>query len=563
MEIRNCEITGQSFSISREEGEAYAFFDLPLPTLSPQERCRRYLTFRNDQQFFWRRCSATGTKIHSIYPDEAPFPVVSLEYWKSPECDNLKHAVNYESSRLFIEQLQELWNKVPRPAQTLEQSLDSRVCRNVKDVASSFLLFNAAKVVSSFYSSFLFDSHSCCDCYFVFSSAECYECVHCFDCRRLRWAEFCSGCADSFFLSHCRNCRHCLFCTNLQGKEYHIFNRPVPKAEYEQTVRDWAFTARPKVESAKEQFDEFLAAHPLPHIITDNPHANTGNYLQRCKNAYDSFECVDAENVVHCHALIGAKDCLDGYGFGGGMAKCVQFVEVGDTAESLVNCIDCRDNVSQLTYCSNCERCSNLFGCVGLTDKEYCVFNKQYTREEYSQLREEIVIRLKARGTWGKFFPPAFSGFAYNQSSAGLFMPMSKIPAKLVGFRWSDHDEYIRPSQLLAGREQSPEETFAECPVRLEDVNTSNIRSDIFICEMSGRPFRLTKEELALYELLSVAPPARAFEQRLQERITRLAPHALGQRKSSGSGAKLKTSFPAHWRRPIVRYEEWQENLPD
>jgi hypothetical protein len=47
------------------------------------------------------------------------------------------------------------------------------------------------------------------------------------------------------------------------------------------------------------------------------------------------------------------------------------------------SCTDCHFS-SLLNSCSNC------FGCVALSHKKYCIFNKQYTKEEYFKKVEEL-----------------------------------------------------------------------------------------------------------------------------------------------------------------------------
>lgn len=560
-EKRNCEITGQPYTISAEEADAYNSFDLPLPSTCPQERFRRQLTFRNDKQFFWRRCDSTGTKLYSTFPEDAPFPVVSPEYWWSSDWDGTSFGRDFDFKRLFIEQLLDLWTKVPRPAYRLINSLESRACHGARDVGNSFLLFNAQSAACCMYSVGIWDSHHCCDCYSVSGCEYCYECTHCYDSKRLRYCEFSRNCEDSWFLSQCSNCKNCLFCTNLEGKEFCIFNRSVSAEEYQKALAGWSFTARPRVELAKEQFNEFLLDKPIPHIFSDMPDSTSGNYLKACDGVYNSYDCIECRGVLNCYSLVDAANCLDGFGFGNGLSDSVQFVEVGDGARGLINCIECWNQVSDLAYCSYCEQSSNLFGCVGLRGKEYCIFNKQYSKEQYLQLRGAIVDHLKSRRVWGKFFPASFSGFAYNQSSAEEHMPLSKIPAKMMGFRWDDSVEYIRPSQLMGGVDQAPDERFAEVPTHLDDLDENTLLTLVFICEMSGRPFRLTRDEIALYRMLSVPPPPRAFEQRHRERVMRLAPRALNMNKSARSGEELLTSYPQNWRRPVLSHDEWRKEV--
>ena len=567
MEQKTCEITGQRFEIPSEEVDAYKSFGIPIPTICPEERFRRLMAFRNEEQFFWRKCDATGKKIYSVYPQNSPFPVVVPDHWWSNAWDPISYGQELSLKRPFTEQLLELWWKVPRPAYIARESENSAAVHNVRQVRSSFVLFNAENCNNCYHSVGAWNCTYCADCYHVHHCDRLYECIHCHYSKNLRWSEFCNGCEDSWFLSNCTDCKNCLFCTNLNGKQYYILNQPVSPEEFEQVLVQWAFTARPRVELAKEQFEAFLKDKPLPHIISDSPADNTGNYLLRCTSARNSYECADCDTIFHCHALHDARFCVDGYGFGRGLTEAAQFVSCGDSAKALLNCIECWHGVADLTYCTYCEESSNLFGCVGLRGKEYCIFNKQYSKAGYFENVKLIIEQLVETRVWGKFLSPQFSGYSYNHSSANKYMQLSRVTAKLMGYRWDERDEVIRPSQLLGTAfsqggdvENSVEERFSEVPARLEEVNVSGLGTALFLCELTGKPFTIVKEEYQLYAALGVAPPARSFEQRHHERLMRLAPKRLLVR-TTPEGEEFKTAFPAGWRRPVLYYPQWKQQI--
>jgi len=49
-------------------------------------------------------------------------------------------------------------------------------------------------------------------------------------------------------------------------------------------------------------------------------------------------------------------------------------------------CTDC----SYCDFCKNCENCQNCFGCINQVGKKYCIFNKQYSKEEYEEKMKNI-----------------------------------------------------------------------------------------------------------------------------------------------------------------------------
>ena len=77
-------------------------------------------------------------------------------------------------------------------------------------------------------------------------------------------------------------------------------------------------------------------------------------------------------------------------------------------------------------YSMNCYDSSYLFGCDGLRNKQYCIFNKQYTKEEYEVLVTKIIGHMQQTGERGEFFPSSMSSFGYNETVANEYYPINK-----------------------------------------------------------------------------------------------------------------------------------------
>ena len=555
---RVCKLTRKPFFISQSEVDAYASFQLPLPDLCPEERHRRLLAFRNERKFFIRTCNETNQKIFSTFAPNVPFPVVALPYWWNGEWDALRFGREFDFTRNFFEQLYDLWKVVPRPACSILDVTEARAVQNVVDAKHCFLVFDSYHVDHCYYSVATWDSSRSVDGYLLYSCNYCYECVDCLDCSYLRWSQHCISCTDSWFLFNCKDCKNCLFCANLEGKEYYVFNKEVSKEEYQQILESWTFTRRQRVEEAQSRFSEFIKSHPVPHIYTDNFQGQTGNYIYRCSDVIQSFESKDCTSIKHCSSLTRAHDCLDGHGFGDGLRHAAQFVSVGRDAHNLINCVECWNSVSNLTYCGYCEKSSNLFGCIGLRNKQFCVFNKQYSEKEYHLLVKKITEYMKSEQIWGAFFPPIFSGYAYNHSSAFDRMPLSKVQADLMQFVWDDVDDVQKPSDLIKVLSGESGAHIGDVPSRLEDIEPGKIGSTVYLCEITGKLFQYTREEIEFYRMVGVAPPVRCFEQRHSERLSRLSPRFLNMRKVDPSGREVETAFSGSWRQTVMSYEDWR-----
>ena len=55
---------------------------------------------------------------------------------------------------------------------------------------------------------------------------------------------------------------------------------------------------------------------------------------------------------------------------------------------------DCWNGCENLIYCTECKKTKDCFACSGLVEKQYCILNKQYTREEYESLVPKIIEHM-------------------------------------------------------------------------------------------------------------------------------------------------------------------------
>ncbi len=555
MPERTCQLTGKPYILEDEELQAFEYFQIPLPSIAPEERFRRLASFRPSKNLFLRECGGSGARTFSIYPANCSLPVYAESVWKSDAFDATAFGSAFDFKRLFAEQLLTLWRTVPRPALINADSPESKVSHRVWGSTGSFLLFDSTASVSCLYSTNLHRCSECIDCYQLENCSRCYETILSENCHELRFGEFCRGCNDSWFLSQCSDCERCLFCSDLEGKRFHIFNRSVTEEEYFRTLSELSLDAGPLLEIAKDRFLEFLSSVPTAHILStaDSPSGSvygSGNYHRRSSRIVHSFEVFDSERVYNCRDVRCSFDCLDSIGVWNSR-------EVAQSAsiyggERIVNSFDCWESVSDLAYCSHCTRSSHLLGCVGLRERQYCIFNMQYEKERYFELKDEIVGHLKRRNIWGATLPANFSPHPYNHSSANEYMPLTKVPAKMMGFSWDESDQALRPSELLGEKVTAPEELFSDVPVRFADRSHEDITRAVYLCVITGKPFRYRSDEVRIYQELGVAPPKRCFQQRHLERLSHLTPHQVISRSCSLSGKELRTSFPTKWRQPII-----------
>ena len=138
IETKSCKHCNASFSISDKDLEFYNklavniaenIFPIPLPSLCPECRSQRRLTFRNERKFYKRPCDATQRDIISIYSPDKIQKVYHYSSWWSDTFDAREYGRQFDFSRPFFIQIQELFDVVPK--MNLQMNDDSENCEYI------------------------------------------------------------------------------------------------------------------------------------------------------------------------------------------------------------------------------------------------------------------------------------------------------------------------------------------------------------------------------------------------------------------------------------------------
>ena len=159
-------------------------------------------------------------------------------------------------------------------------------------------------------------------------------------------------------------------------------------------------------------------------------------------NSKDAHHCIDSKDLEDCRYCarlsLGVKTSMDYNSWGDKAQMIYQSSSCGDNIYNLRFCANCMSNTSDCTYCELCISSKNLFGCAGLRNNSHCIFNKQYTPEEYKDLHDRIIAHMKETGEYGEYFPPELSTFAYNETTTMEYFPLTREEALKKGFKWRD-----------------------------------------------------------------------------------------------------------------------------
>ena len=528
----------QEFDISQSDQEFYDRIGVPAPTLPPQERQRRRLAFRNEMFLYQRKCDKTGDNIIAMYPADAPFPVYEAKAWYGDDWDPLEYGQDFDFDRPFFEQFAELQKKVPRMALISIDNENADFTSYALKNKDCYLIYTADFNERCYYGRFSDRNYNCVDFDFTADGTQCYEVTDTVNCNRVFFSQLCENSHELLFCYNVKGSNNCLFSANLRNKEYYVFNKKVSKEDYKKIVDELNLGSYKSLQEAKKKFQEFLKDQPRRATQVINSENSTGNYLRNCSNAQYCYDSYELENVKFATHLQSSKDSYD-WDFVG--AKSELCYEVVSSAHQLNDCkfmMNSWNSVARVLYSDLILGASDLFGCIGLRKKKFCVLNKQYSEEEYNELLPKIIEHMKGTNEWGEFFPITLSPYGYNETVAQEDYPLTKEETIAKGYHWKDDDP----------KEYQPQ-TY-EIPDNIQEV-TEDILKQLLACEVTGKNYRITKQELEFYQENNLPIPHKSPEQRHKDRRELRNPRQLYERDCAKCSKPTQTTYESSRPEPI------------
>ncbi|MBT7736602.1 hypothetical protein HN709_02845 [Candidatus Peregrinibacteria bacterium] len=535
--MQNCKFCKTPFEISDDDLGFYKKLNVPVPTLCPDDRLRRRLSWRNERTLYHRTCDFCEKSMVALYPEDSSYTVYCQDCWWSDKWDPKKYGRDFDFSRGFFEQFDELMHEVPMYGLVNDfGSLENSDYVNyVTDGKNCYLTFAANFLEDVMYSSYVWQSKNILDCSYSTGLELCYDCIDCdllYHCRSLQNSKNCSDCMFGLGLS---GCKHCFGCVNLNSKEYHFYNEPLEREEYEKRIEE-ILSDFVKVEEERKKFEQFTLNFPRKFALMINCDGSTGNCIKNCKNCFECFEGYGGEDIKWVINFPGAlKDSYD-------ISGCKDVEMSVDSAvcfgHTLRYCNSILNSASNLTLCAYMDSGYDMFGCIGMKKGSYSILNKQYSREDYGDMVLRIVDHMKNTEEWGEFFPMRYSPFAYNETVANEYFPMGREEALTAGFRWNDPDlrEYGKSA--------------VEIPRNIEDV-TDDILDKVLGCKKCNRNYKVNPEELKFYRRQKIAVPELCHQCRHENRLVRRSGRKLWQRTCDKCGDEISSIYHGERREKV------------
>jgi len=494
-----------------------------------------------------------------MYPEDAPFPVYRTDEWYSDKWEAHQYGMDYDFSKPFFEQFRELQKKVPRMALVKQgESVNSEYTHRVTDMKNSYMVLRTTHSEDSLYTYVAKDIKNCSDCFAVSQCELCYECIDCDRCYKVRFSQESIECRDSFFLYACRNSSNCVGCVNLINQEYCIFNKKYTKEDYFKELKNLKLNTTEGIQKVTAEFEEFRKKFPQRSVTSIKSTNSSGNWLRNSENVKNSFWCHDVKDGKYLNFVFSAQDCMDYFQWGNKAELVYESENCGINVSRIYFCSLCWMGAHDLYYCDSCPGASFCFGCIGVKKGEYAILNKKYTKEEYEAILPKIMEHMKSvpyidkmglEYRFGEHFPDDLSTFAYNETAAIDFYPISKEEAINRGYTWRERENKNYTTTIQG---DNLPETIAE--------TSDAILKEVIGCAEKDKPYsagvyRITNSELQFYQKMDLPLPRVCFDVRHVNRLQKRPPSKIINRTCSKCSKEVETVYDKSYA-PILYCEQ-------
>lgn len=312
--------------------------------------------------------------------------------------------------------MQEVRLKMPRIGLVAINCENSPYVSYTGNVKNCHLLCGSEHDEDCYYGFWLYDSKDSVDCDYCQKCELCFDCVDCIECYNVKHSQDCVNCKDSEYCFDCVGCSDCFGCVGLRRKQYYIGNKQYSKDEYEKMVKEMKTKFTP--EQLQKMLEEVSRKSPRLFVHVLNNENCTGDYVYNSKNSHECFDVKKLEDCGYVNNSVNLKDSWD-------MSNTYYNSELNYEIMSAMNivncnfCVTCFDS-NDLDHCEHVYNSHDCFGCFSMKHVEYCIFNEQYSKEDYFKKVAEIKEAMLKSGEYMQF---PESTYPYEDSNASMEWP--------------------------------------------------------------------------------------------------------------------------------------------
>lgn len=526
-----CKYCLADFPLYSLEKEQYDKSGFKYPNSCPTCRFRLLYSFFNDKHLYNRKDKKTWKNIISILSDEYSWEVIEANSYRNLLVDDLWFNYWKEIWSDIFKDFLNLYNDFPKTSRLVFQWVEnwdySSHVGTSKNLYLSYCVFSECEDI--YYSLKITDSKNVFDSYAIASSSNVYSSRTIWTSHDVSFSRNSVDCSWLLFCSDMNNCKECIFCCNQVNKSYMVYNKQYSKEEYEK-IKKGIYEKLLDYNQflfLKQKFIEFLDENLIDWLINMNNCQKVNG-----ESIFFSYNCV---NVFSWNGLSNCINVFVGWDFAEDKSeKIINSVEFWTNCENTIWSFSFGYNIynvnfswfiaisSNIDYCIDLEWCEDCLFCIWLRNKKYCILNKQYEKQDYFKKKQEIIDTLKVSWKWWDFIPFEASPFPYNDTLTYDYFKVNKVIYSdlreeiidenaiwIVRVFWNDFisdaelDLWWKEKIKIKWRTKNKE---INIPENMEILNSNDIPSieevwsDIvnktIICEETGRPFRIIKQEL-------------------------------------------------------------------
>src|SRR3989344_4110801 len=123
----------------------------------------------------------------------------------------------------------------------------------------------------------------------------------------------------------------------------------------------------------------------------------TGDYIHNCYDGVRVFDTTDAKNCSYMADTEDSLDSMDCNNFYYKNSLCYNMMGILQSNKSK-NCAYVFYS-NEVEYSENCHNLTSAVGCNAVRKGQYMILNKEYSKEEYRKIKEQIDTQMKKEGT--------------------------------------------------------------------------------------------------------------------------------------------------------------------
>ena len=145
-----------------------------------------------------------------------------------------------------------------------------------------------------------------------------------------------------------------------------------------------------KGDSPMKTFFDLRRKFPMPSFLNRDPSSINSDYSnggRDLKNGYYVFGCYKTEDAWYSSMINKSRNVMDSM-----IVIDSEFIYEGVSSDHIYKSsfFYFSNNCLESMFLFDCRNCQNCFGCVNLRNSKYCVWNKQFSKEDYEKFISSI-----------------------------------------------------------------------------------------------------------------------------------------------------------------------------